>query len=521
MEIRVLDGARTVGGTKIVLSDKGETVLLDFGLNYYQMGLFYEEFLQPRSARGLTDLWVMGLIPRVGGLYRQDLQPSDFKTSADMNIEPSAVVLSHAHADHFGMIGTLNPKIPIVCSATTAVILKAVQDSGRSDIWNEVAYTIPKVPQDQDGKVLKSGDWRNYPAQARPLVLLDGGSYNAVGSFWNRPPNPQGRQLTPGTVNLHSGTIGSLKLQAFEVCHSIPGCRAIEIETTDGLVVYTGDLRFHGHLEQSSRAFVRVMTQRKPTVFICEGTRLGRKPGKNVTEAEVARRAHDLVRNAADRLVIADFGTRHVERLSTFLQIAESTGRSLVLSAKDFYLLQALKVSDPTLDYLQRPAIRLYDEPKASRDKWEEEVRATYATKMVGSADIKEQPASYILAFSFWDANEFVDLQPNKALYIYSSSEAYNEDSIINLKRLWNWLMHFQMDVHGFRWNTSTGQPDFEEGLNASGHLSEEDLRWMLGEIKPTYVLPVHTPEPEQFEKLINDCGLKPALPQPDGRVLL
>jgi len=76
VRVRVLDGARTIGGTKIYLESGASAVLLDFGLNYHQWGLYCEEYLHPRAGRGLHDFFKLGLAPLYGGLYRDDLIPA-------------------------------------------------------------------------------------------------------------------------------------------------------------------------------------------------------------------------------------------------------------------------------------------------------------------------------------------------------------------------------------------------------------------------------------------------------------
>jgi ribonuclease J len=62
VRVRVLDGARTIGGTKIYLESGASAVLLDFGLNYHQWGLYCEEYLHPRAGRGLHDFSSSGLL---------------------------------------------------------------------------------------------------------------------------------------------------------------------------------------------------------------------------------------------------------------------------------------------------------------------------------------------------------------------------------------------------------------------------------------------------------------------------
>jgi hypothetical protein len=61
MRLLLLEGADSIGGTKIYLEDRGVGVLLDFGINFAGWGLFFEEFLRPRAGRGFDEEWTTAL----------------------------------------------------------------------------------------------------------------------------------------------------------------------------------------------------------------------------------------------------------------------------------------------------------------------------------------------------------------------------------------------------------------------------------------------------------------------------
>ncbi len=139
MRITVYDGAETIGGNKIYVEESGRGVFLDFGMNFARYGDFFEEFLQERSSRGIHDPLYLGLIPKLN-VYRTDLVPSDVDLSAYPKLNVEAVLISHAHLDHYGNVGYLHESIPILASATTLAVIKAMRDCGRASLGGEVAY---------------------------------------------------------------------------------------------------------------------------------------------------------------------------------------------------------------------------------------------------------------------------------------------------------------------------------------------------------------------------------------------
>jgi ribonuclease J len=71
---------------------------------------------------------------------------------------------------------------------------------------------------------------------------------------------------------------------------------------------------------------------------------------------------------SASGLVIADFSARNFERLESFQDIAEKTGRELVVPAKDIYMLQALACTDSAC---KSESLRVYRELMSKERKWE------------------------------------------------------------------------------------------------------------------------------------------------------
>ncbi|WAC05127.1 MAG: MBL fold metallo-hydrolase [Methanoregula sp.] len=99
--ITIHDGAEPIGGNKIHVEHKGRGVFLDFGTNFFKTSQFYSGFLQNRASRGISDALALNIIPSLN-IYRKDLVPADVNVAGFAACPVDAVLLSHAHVDHFG-----------------------------------------------------------------------------------------------------------------------------------------------------------------------------------------------------------------------------------------------------------------------------------------------------------------------------------------------------------------------------------------------------------------------------------
>ena len=500
-QLTCYDGVGCIGGNKILLEDGGSKLFFDFGRNFGAEGEFYEEFIQPKNLAGIYEPVQMGFLPPFRDLYRDDMvsELCDPWLGLDAGEigEVGGVLVSHAHVDHIGSLHHLRTDIPICCSPMTAAVSRALQDTGTSPSAAEYCYYVCRV--EKDGGGLCSPHYKTHPYAGRKYYLTDSASAE-FRAFWDETPDS--RELEALNCEAVCDCAG-FKVRNFPVDHSVYGATAWAVETSAGWVVYSGDVRTHGAYGDYTRRFAEEVAKLNPVALLIEGTRIDSE--SNNTEATVKDACLDAVREC-EGLVIADFGPRNVERLTSFLEIARETGRELAILPKDAYLLDAMRMAggSQTVPRVDSQGIRIYCEYSGSTSKWKAQTLETFQHICVTPEQVRANQDKFICCLSFWDVNELPYIRPVPgSVWISSNCEAFNEEMQIDERRLRNWLDRFGLQFIG-------GDAGHNSPFHVSGHASGSDLMEIVRTVRPKMLIPVHTEHPEAYaEKLEGICEVR------------
>ena len=437
-------GVNEIGGNKILLEDKDTKIFLDFGMSFGKRGDYFDEFMSPRIANGLKDFIEMGLVPDIQNAYRTDLLKMMDRADTETNID--AVLLSHAHADHADYISFLNENIPVYMGDTCKLILEAIRERSSSKFEREILSFKPR-PSDR----------KEDPIERDVQTFRTGDKF----------------------------TIGSMEIEPIHVDHSVPGAYGFIIYTSSGPVVYTADLRLHGTNPKMTEDFINKAVESKPIALLAEGTRINDLQSDE-SEQKVFNECNTHV-SQTDKLAIADFNFKDMDRLRTFYNIAKENDRKFVVNVNDVPFLEYLS-KDPQLN-VPLPTddnIQIFSPKKSTRRKFEREILEH--DNVITADDLARQQGQSLCAFSFWHFGALIDVKPALgALYIHSLSEPWNDEGISDQNRIYLWLDHF--------------------GLNriqshCSGHSKGQDLLDIVTEIDSDMLFPIHTVHPESYKKV-------------------
>lgn len=465
VKITLLGGKGEIGGNKILIEHKGTSVFLDFGMSFKQFGKFFSEFLNPRKCSALEDFFEFALLPKMKGLYREDyvkktgLKPE--KKAVD------AVFLSHAHADHAQYIHFLRLDIPIYCSEESKIILQCLEETGSGSFTDFVTMTEDYCfYKNKKGGLSRVTSRNEEFVHARDLKVM-------------KP--------------FEKVKVGSLVVEMMPVDHSLPGAAGFIIYTSEGNIVYTGDIRFTGYHGKESFKFVEKAASVKPRWLICEGTRIDsdRTDNEDDVSKEMSKRIAE-----AKALVFVEHPIRDIDRVYSIFRAAKECKREFAVDMKLAYLIEKLgrlcpfSVDDvKIIVYRKSWGLVTKDVDKGliggDYDAWERDY--IFRRNAITYKDLVKNPAKYVVSMNLWNINQLVDIKPINAIWIKSNCEPFCEEMELDEERKDNWLEHFKVKKYS---------------AHCSGHACGKEIRKMITQINAEHVIAVHTEKREMVEKV-------------------
>lgn len=288
MQITIYRGTHEIGGTLVEVKSGKSRIIIDAG---YPLFLNNQPIEDKISSYSHEKLLKLGVLPDIKGLYSWDAPTIE------------AVVISHAHIDHYGLMKYIHPVIPIFMSAGTRKII-------------EVSALFKIITQIQ--KTLEFSMYKPFK-------------------------------------------IGAFRIMPFLMDHSAFDAAAFEISDSAKTIIYTGDFRGHGRKTKCLDRFID-KAKKEADLLLTEGTVFGRQYEETLTEQQIE---DTLVKKFQGIKVPVLFqsSSQNIDRIVSFYRAALKLGKLFVVdvyTANILYELQKLSNNQlpcPSNDY---PNIKVF-----------------------------------------------------------------------------------------------------------------------------------------------------------------
>ena len=144
-----------------------------------------------------------------------------------------------------------------------------------------------------------------------------------------------------------SVVIGSTRVKFFPVAHSIPDSMGVSVETPQGNIVITGDLKLDhddGVPSEREQKTWGELGKDKNIFFIADSTN-AEKAGFSIPEKRVIQTLEDIIKTVSGRLIIGTFASQF-ERMIHIMETAEKLGKRIVTEGRS--IKNNLEVAEKT-----------------------------------------------------------------------------------------------------------------------------------------------------------------------------
>ncbi|MBT9144959.1 MBL fold metallo-hydrolase [candidate division NPL-UPA2 bacterium Unc8] len=287
MQLIIHRGTQEIGGSCVELSAANSRILIDFGMPLVNKNKerFDPDILKGKSVEELKEL---SILPKIKGLYKNENKSID------------AILISHSHMDHYGLLSYVHADIPIYLS------------EGAKELVDITNLFLHKEVKSFNAKLIK---------------------------------------------NKETLVIGDFKITPYLVDHSAFDALAFLIEADGSRLFYSGDFRGHGR----KSVLFKQMIENPPKDIDCllmEGSMLGRSDRLYNNEEEIEKRIVEILKESRTATFLFA-SSQNIDRLVSAYRACLKTDSIFVIDLYTAYILDKLNKISKGIPRFDRKNIRV------------------------------------------------------------------------------------------------------------------------------------------------------------------
>ncbi|MCK9554397.1 MBL fold metallo-hydrolase [bacterium] len=287
MKLTIQRGTQEIGGSCVELSTANSKILIDFGMPLVDKGKdpFDAKILDGKSIEELKSLKIL---PDIKGLYKNEEKEID------------AILISHSHLDHYGLLNYVHPEIPVYLSEGAQRLIEA------SDVF--IPHKIGAI----NFRIIKKNK---------------------------------------------KTTIGDFSVTAYLVDHSAFDTLAFLIEAEGKRLFYSGDFRGHG---RKSSLFKNIIENPPKDIdyLLMEGSMLGRGNQAYKDENEIERKIEETLKENKN-ITFLFASSQNIDRLVSAYRACLKTNTTFVVDIYTAFVLDKLRKSSKHIPQFDWKNIRI------------------------------------------------------------------------------------------------------------------------------------------------------------------
>ncbi|MDD3766905.1 MAG: ribonuclease J [Eubacteriales bacterium] len=263
--------------------------------------------------------------------------------------------------------------------------------------------------------------------------------------------------------------LGEFRVEFIRSNHSIPDALMLAITTPVGTVLHTGDFKIDPTPIDGTMVDLARIGEigRQGVLALMSDSTNAERPGYTMSESSVSVAFDEIFRsNVHRRIVVATFAS-NVHRVQQIINCAHQYGRKIAISGRSMLNVISIAIE---LGYMKVPRGTLIDLDEVSKYPPEKIVIITTGSQ--------GETMSALTRMAFSDHRK-ITIGPGDTVLISASPIPGNEKSVF---RVINELFKKGCDVI------------YESlaDIHVSGHACQEELKVILGLVKPKFFIPIH-----------------------------